>query len=257
MMNVRKDLTGMVFGKLIVLSQAEDYIQPSGQRKVQWNCLCECGNHTVVRGSNLTRKNGTKSCGCLRVEKIKEVLPVVLKKYNEYTIEGDVVIGKTSNTNNNFYVDLKNFDKIKDYCWHEETYRKMSRLVAKDPKTKNNISMHTLLGYKNYDHIDRNELNNLESNLRPATARQNSINRGVKINNTSGVTGVNFDKNINKWIARINDKANNRIYLGSFINKEDAVIARLKGELKYYGEFSPQKHLYEEYGIKFDEENDI
>ena len=37
---------------------------------------------------------------------------------------------------------------------------------------------------------------------------------------------------------------------GNFFNtKEEAIIARLKAEKYYLGEFAPQKHLFEEYGI--------
>ena len=34
-------------------------------------------------------------------------------------------------------------------------------------------------------------------------------------------------------------------YLGSFKNKEGAIKARLEAEAKYFGEFAPQKHLFE------------
>ena len=39
------------------------------------------------------------------------------------------------------------------------------------------------------------------------------------------------------------------IYLGRYSNKEDAIKARLEAEIKYYGEFAPQRHLFEQYGI--------
>lgn len=56
-------------------------------------------------------------------------------------------------------------------------------------------------------------------------------------------------KNENSWVAtaRINGKKTN---LGRYNNFEDAIIARLKAEKKYFGEFSPQKHLFKEYGIE-------
>ena len=38
-------------------------------------------------------------------------------------------------------------------------------------------------------------------------------------------------------------------YLGSFKNKEGAIKARLEAEAKYFGEFAPQRHLFEQYGI--------
>lgn len=58
-----KDITGQVFGRLTV-------IKDSGERKgrhVLWLCECECGNTTVVLGSNIKRGQ-TKSCGCLAKE---------------------------------------------------------------------------------------------------------------------------------------------------------------------------------------------
>lgn len=33
------------------------------------------------------------------------------------------------------------------------------------------------------------------------------------------------------------------------IKKDDAIKARLNVEVKYFGEFAPQKHLYKQYGI--------
>ena len=39
------------------------------------------------------------------------------KKYNKYDLSGEYGIGWTSNTNQEFYFDLEDYDKIKDYCW--------------------------------------------------------------------------------------------------------------------------------------------
>ena len=59
-----KDLTGQKFGRLTVISFA-------GQRKRRrnyWNCLCECGETTVVSRDALVFKT-TQSCGCLHRER--------------------------------------------------------------------------------------------------------------------------------------------------------------------------------------------
>ena len=55
-------------------------------------------------------------------------------------------------------------------------------------------------------------------------------------NNTSGITGVYWKKDRNKWGARIvvNGKC---IYLGYFANKEDAIKIRKEAEIKYFGEY--------------------
>jgi hypothetical protein len=39
------------------------------------------------------------------------------------------------------------------------------------------------------------------------------------------------------------------VYGKSNYQKEDAIKARLAAELKYYGDFAPQRHLFKEYNI--------
>lgn len=63
----RKNLIGQVFGKLTVVSSAEDKITKRGTRIQMWNCVCECGNNTIVDSYSLTSGH-TKSCGCLQGE---------------------------------------------------------------------------------------------------------------------------------------------------------------------------------------------
>ena len=64
---MRKDLTGMRFGKLVVLYVDEER---TGNGKVYWWCRCDCGGLTSVQSTSLTRKNrGVKSCGCARNSK--------------------------------------------------------------------------------------------------------------------------------------------------------------------------------------------
>lgn len=250
MVKAKEDLTGNIFGRLKVLYQAEDYVYPDGRREARWLCECSCEekNLVVVRRAELISGH-TRSCGCLAKESTIARNKITKKKYNQYKTDGDVVIGLTYNTNKEFYVDKKNFDIIKNICWCEVKQNGTSRLVGRDVQTNKNVLMHQLLGFSKYDHIDRDELNNLENNLRPATASENSQNRGVQSNNTSGVTGVGWDKKSKKWIARIKLHGQS-IYLGSFINKYDAIVARLNAEKEYFGEFAPQIHLYEQYGIK-------
>ena len=63
-------LTGQVFGRLTVIgTEAEDI----GHRKQKgWECVCSCGQTLFVAQPNL-RNGHTKSCGCLRVEKMRHI----------------------------------------------------------------------------------------------------------------------------------------------------------------------------------------
>ena len=63
-MPVRKDLTGMRFGKLTVLYEDNDRTTHGCTR---WICRCECGTiKSIDRGSLTSGK--TRSCGCLHNE---------------------------------------------------------------------------------------------------------------------------------------------------------------------------------------------
>ena len=248
MAKARKDLTGIKSGRLTVLGPAEDYIGPNGRRYARWLCECGCQEHNkvVVFGNHLTGKRRTESCGCLSKERMSKLN----KKYNEYDLSGEYGIGYCSNTNTLFYFDLEDYDKIKDYCWSEHILDNgYHELTAWEPKKCSNVNMHWIILGIYYDHIDRNPLNNRKENLRKATASQNARNHSINSNNTSGITGVAWDKSKDKWVAYINiNKKLTR--LGTFINKYDAIRARLRAAKEYYGEFSSQKHLFEEYGIE-------
>lgn len=246
MIKVRKDLTGLTFGRLKVLYQVEDYVSPMGKRAAQWMCECSCDkhNHITVVGSCLTTGH-TTSCGCFAREQAADFCRNTKHKTNEYDISGEYGIGKYTNCNDTFLFSLKDFDTIKKYCWSLGAHGYPN---AWDPNTKTVVEMHEILGLCWHDHINRNKSDNRRENLRPANIQSNSLNRGLYKNNTSGITGVHWDKNKQAWIAQINIEKT-RTRLGAFDQKDDAIIARLLAEAKYYGEFAPQKHLFEKYGV--------
>lgn len=62
-MGACRDLTGQRFGRLTVISRAEDYVRPSSHRSVRWLCRCDCGTEKVVRGTHL-KSGAIVSCGC-------------------------------------------------------------------------------------------------------------------------------------------------------------------------------------------------
>lgn len=62
-MSKAKDLTGMRFGKLVVIHKAHPHVAPSGKKHSMWECKCDCG--TVCNSyQNHLLSGRTKSCGC-------------------------------------------------------------------------------------------------------------------------------------------------------------------------------------------------
>lgn len=232
-----QDLTGLTVGRLTVKSRAPDRIQPSGKHKVMWWCKCSCGNPELkaIEAYSLTHKL-TLSCGCLN----REAVIMATKKYNTYDLSMEYGIGWTSNTNEEFYFDLENYESIKDYCWFANTAGYIYAII--DGK---HIALHRLIMEVNdstvyIDHINHNKKDNRKTNLRYADTSKNQMNKKTMNNNTSGVAGVYWEEKLNKWHAQIvyNKKTYN---LGRYDNFEDAVKARKEAEEKYFGDFSYEK----------------
>lgn len=97
-------------------------------------------------------------------------------------------------------------------------------------------------------HRDGNRADCRKKNLRIATYAQNGMNKKYMSTNTSGVMGVYLNKCANFWVAQISVN-NKTIYVGGSKNKEEAIRFRLFAEKKYYGEFAPQRYLFEQYNI--------
>jgi hypothetical protein len=116
--------------------------------------------------------------------------------------------------------------------------------LSKD-KVKKTFAIHRLIAHafifnpknkKCVDHIDNNRSNNNINNLRWASNKENSQNKIISKNNTSGIKGVTFDKKAKKWKAQIQIDGI-QIYLGSFDSIDDAKQARIKRANEAFGIF--------------------
>jgi hypothetical protein len=81
------------------------------------------------------------------------------------------------------------------------------------------------------DHIDRNRANNRWLNLRESSRSCNMMNCNVHCDSTSLVTGVGLNNRKNRWVARI-CILGKTFNLGTFKNKQEAVVARWHAEIK-------------------------
>ena len=231
------DLTGKRFGRLVVIEKSES----TQDKKVRWLCQCDCGNQCIVRATCLLRKDFTKSCGCIKREVASETYKKIgtnSKKHNIYDLTGLFGIGYTLK-GEEFYFDLEDYDKIKDYYWLKTEYGYIHSTNRKD---KQYVFLHRLVMNINdpeiiCDHINCNKIDNRKNNLRIATRSGNATNRPPYEKSVSGYSGVTFDKTKNKWLVRIyiNHK---QVNLGCYDNLDEAIAKPLKAEEKYYGEFS-------------------
>lgn len=237
-----KDLTGQKFGRLFVQSRNYDvqnkHYAETGKQVAFWNCICDCGNRTVVRTNNLKNKSSpTLLCGCLFREKIHEQKNT---KNNKWIFDGDTAIGITLK-GECFYIDIADYSLVKNYCWRINP--KTGYVIANSrDKTNRTVWLHrVIMGVTDLslcvDHSNWDKRDNRKSNLRIATKTENNINIKRKKNNSSGYTGVTVNNRTGKYISRIS-KDKKRIYIGTFNSFEEAVDARHKAELELHGEWS-------------------
>lgn len=251
MVKAKEDMTGWIMSehgvpdsRIIVIKQVEERKTDKQVYKSKWLCRCTCEKSEPFITFGCYIRDGTvKSCGCLRREKTSKRF----KKENKYDLSGNVGILWTTNTNEEVYFDLEDAEEILKHTWHKDCEG-----YATSNINGAHIRMHSFLGYMRPDHHDRNKLNNCRKNLIICTNQENARNNTIATNNTSGIIGISWSKRCKSWEAYIAIYSKKK-HLGRFKNKEDAIIARLEAEAKYYGDFAPQKHLFQQYNINITE----
>lgn len=230
-----EDLTGRTFGRWLVLYQVEDFILPNKQHQPAWMCECACEKHTkkIVNGYSLKRGD-SMSCGCY----YDEVVGKCNKKYNVYTlIDNEYYIGRTQ-SGKEFYFDKDDYEEVSKYCWDIDSSHGYVKTLVKGKK----LYLHRLImsvdsnKNTNIDHRNRQRNDCRKCNLKVVSNCQNSMNVGVRSDNSSGIKGVCLNKQSGKFCVRIS--ANKQKYnLGTFTDFTDAVLARLTAEEEMFEEF--------------------
>lgn len=167
-------------------------------------CRCECGNEVEVFKTNLS--TGQKvNCGC--EPKLK--LNYINKRFGNLTaLKYDAKKRKwlcKCDCGNNVYITTRNL-----------TYNNTTSCGCK--------RVTTLL----------NNMYDCDTNIHQFNLYDTG--KSLKINNTSGYTGVTYNKRRNKWAASIMFRKK-LYFLGYHDKKEDAVKARKLAEEKLHGEF--------------------
>lgn len=211
-----QDLTGRKYAYLTILGDSE--LSIPGKRMCIVECKCGKIFHAAVKN---VKSGNTKSCGCLVSE--------MTKKRN--TIHG--MYGTRTHVS---WRSMKRrcnspkSEKYKDYG---------GRGIGYDPKWETFEGFFEDMGEcpegLELDRINPDG-NYTKENCHWVTESVQAFNQRKRRTNTSGKTGVTWNKRINKWTAFIM-KPNNggKKHLGCFENFDDAVIAREKAELMFYG----------------------
>lgn len=86
------------------------------------------------------------------------------------------------------------------------------------------------------DHINGDRSDNRICNLREASTKENCRNCKRQRNNVSGHVGVHWHNGDQRWRAQITFEGK-RIFLGQFVNFDDAVASYASAAKMFFGEF--------------------
>jgi len=245
-----KNLLGEKFGNVTIVEQLPDHYTSGGKKIHKWRGVCDCGRCDYVRGSTTDFTSGKiwRCMYCVRDDAAKR-MSERNKKYNTYDLSREYGVGYTSK-GEEFWFDLEDYDKIKDYCW----YKHHQYFEAKIPNNKNDkhIALHKLImddidNEYDIDHIKTEyKHDNRKLNLRKVNRRQNNQNAKLKKSNTSSVTGVYWHKRDEHWVASIRTK--DKYYQKYFDTFDAAVAQRKQWENDFFGEYcyDNSQKLYKE-----------
>lgn len=172
------DLTGQRFGRLTV-------IKPAGRNtsnKIQWICMCDCGNEVIVTTCHL-RSGHTTSCGCYRYE---------------MSIKANIVHNGTGTRLYNIWCDIKkrcNNSRSRYYKHYGGRGIKVCEEWKHDFQTFYDWAMTN--GYKDDLTIDRQ---NVDGDYEPSNCRW--VNREEQQNNKRNNHVIAIDglsMNIAQW----------------------------------------------------------
>lgn len=244
----KTDLTGTRFGMLTVVGKAPTQRDKKGGYIGCWYCVCDCQlklpeteREIITLPTTRLRSGNTKSCGCFQ--------KVCCIKQNKYEINGDVVKMYDSK-DRTFLIDLDDLNKALKYCWTVNSRGYVVGATRADVGKKG-LRLHRYLmnctdANLVVDHINHNPSDNRKANLRVCTQHQNMYNQRPNTRNKTGVRGVRFCKQMNKWEVRFKHDGKERV-LGYFENIADAIALRKQYEEKYYGEFCNHEQFKEKY----------
>lgn len=185
--------------------------------KLYYKVICDCGNSSRVESSHLVSgKSG--SCGCLHKELValRGTKHGMCKSKTYKTWEMMIQRGREDSKS------FKNYrDKGISVCdrWKED-FGNFLEDMGERPEGASLDRKDNTKGYN-------------KENCRWANTTVQAVNKGLNSLNTSGVKGVSWDTNKERWRATLILKK--RVLLDKlFINKDDAISARLAAESLYF-----------------------
>lgn len=138
-----------------------------------------------------------------------------------------------------FQVDDADYEAVSYYTWsiNNQGYVITNIGKGKYPGQRQRTLYQFLLGKAvnglTWDHINRDKLDNRRQNLRMVSRRAQERNKGARKDNPSGIRGVSWKRDAQRWYVKIRVDAL-RVHVGSFQTLPEAIAARTAAEEVYW-----------------------
>jgi len=197
------DLTGKQYGNLLVIKRADFNIG----KRIAWECICSCGNKTIVPANNLTSGN-TKTCGCGKY--------IGLKDNTSHGLCGTKL--------HDMYRNIR-IRCFKVHPQHKTYTAKGITLCDEWSKFETFRDWAFSAGYVEGLQIDRidNDGNYTPENCRFVNRVANCLNRGCR--NKFGVIGLDYTER-DGYVLKISLKSKRKYVVGFFKDIESARVIR-------------------------------
>lgn len=251
---MKNDLTGMRFGRLVVLGDSGD--RKSGYH-VAWECICDCGNKTYAEKKSLVG-GFVKSCGCLKKERTKDLtgqkfglwnvikrLPKGNKPQTLWEVKCDCGTIKALRASSLIHGESKSCG-----CNMRELAKKraQTQVVLKPLERRGFLTIVKLTDVRKNKQTVWECLCDCGKKIYLSSgALRSQISCGClskytgylrRSNGHSGYTGVTWNKDKNKWKSYITAMSK-QFHLGYFLSLDEAISARKEAEEQILkGEFN-------------------
>ena len=141
-------------------------------------------------------------------------------------------------------VDDEDYERVAELSWYAG--KTQNKWYAMRQHRRADGSYYTLYLHRfimghpdlHVDHKDGNTFDCRRGNLRLATRSQNRTNAKMRTDNTTGYRGVFWEKDREKWTAKIAVNGSIQRRIGSFDTAEEAAVAYDAEAKKLHGEFA-------------------
>lgn len=225
--------------KDVFLARVDD-LMPNANVKV----LVKCDYCDKKFKRDFSDATGTIACKECAGNIISDTKRKNILQYNldNTTIDGDACYLKVNDETTAIF-DIEYLSTFVNYGWFEDNNGYIKTHIKDDNGKYKQIQMHRLItGDYGYDHISRNKADNRKSNLRPATAPQNSMNIAPFKNKKCLYRGVSYHKQGEHYYARISIRE--KVFrIGVFSDEIACANAYNYFAKELYGEYAYQNDV--------------